>query len=1527
MKKLSARILVRSLILAGLLGLLAATFRLNPLVPLLAAAKHKFLLAEIEAIEVDTGVGFDSVDLCAEVTTANFGNGRSAVLGCGQPIPNNSFLRNVGIAQASQLRFGVRATQDLTCAANIFLVATVISDASRNTKELRFKHPLNGGGNVLSCKNQFRLRCTNPATNQTVLPACDDPTDPNSGIQCPNGFVDQDRYYLMKAALVSNPQPISTLTEGETRIFALDATDTNELQLLINAVGADNIVVGIGVSAAYPNNAIRNIFTSAGAPAPFTINPTTLNFSAASGNSPVTITAANPACRWSVDSDGFFGSFNPSSGTGSGATSISVFPNTDAVPYAANLTIGGQTLNVNQASVCGQAISAINIGQSVNGTLSSASDCQFVTNHYADRYSFSATAGQKVAIRLNAAGFNAFLQLFAAGSDFPLNTDDNGGGGTNARIPGVSGFFTLPFTGSYYIVATSAATTGAINAAYTLELRGLSTTCADIASITSGPPVSGQLAASDCKFAADNGNADFYEFSGNAGQRIAVTLTSAAFDARLYLYNLNETQIAFDDNGGGGTNARIPATSGFFTLPTTGTYYLAAKAASSTATGNYTLTLAYDCPAVTGNPANQTVCTGANVNFTAAATGSPNFGVQWQESPPGCTTFSDIDTFDNPSAGTTTLTLTSVTAGMNGTRYRAVFTGFAAACNGGNTSLPATLTVNSVSVAPPNQTFAASSGNGSIAVTAVGGACSWTATPVSDAIPWITITSGGTGNGTGTVNYSVASNIGVPRYGTITILRQFVNVTQAGCLTVNPPTLPLISAGQAFSQTFTATGGAGPFTFSLSGEPLPTGLTFSASGVLAGTPTQLGNFCFTVKATGAGGCMGARTYQLTVNRLAVNPSNPVLPSGTQGQAYSQTFTATTGLPPPNLPNTFRLTGGQLPPGLSLATSGALTGTPSTTGLFSFTVRVTDNFGYTGERQYSLRICPVITLNPANAALPAGALGQAYSQTISATGGVAPLTFTVSAGSLPPNLTLSSGGLLAGAPTGLGLFNFTVRVTDANGCFAERAYSLRICPLITLQPTALANGNINTAYNQTLTASGGVGPYMFTLESGTLPSGLSLTTGGVLSGTPAQNGVFNPTIKATDANGCTGTRAYTFIISGNGLQFFPLSAPVRLLDTRVGTSPNACSQPNAPIAGGTSRIQAGRSICTIPANAVALTGNITTVLSGGGFLTLYPSDATQPTVANTNYNANEIINNVFTVGLGAADGAFKIFALNTTDVVVDVTGYYAPPAANGLFFHPLPAPVRLLETRAGFTGCVTPGAPLVGNADSTQQAISACTGIPAAARAIVGNATTVGPQGGGFLTIFPANAARPVVAASNFNNNQIVNGPFAVGLAPNGQFKIYTTSTTDLVVDVLGYYSTEVLDANSAGLLLTPLAHPIRLLETRPGLPVGCFKPGVPLTGGAETAQTARGLCDGITIPANALGVVGNATVVQPLGQGFLTLWPSTVARPLVATSNYNAGDVGNRHFIVGLGNADGAFKIYTQATSHLVVDLSGYFAP
>ncbi|MDQ3012063.1 MAG: hypothetical protein M3X11_15315, partial [Acidobacteriota bacterium] len=67
--------------------------------------------------------------------------------------------------------------------------------------------------------------------------------------------------------------------------------------------------------------------------------------------------------------------------------------------------------------------------------------------------------------------------------------------------------------------------------------------------------------------------------------------------------------------------------------------------------------------------------------------------------------------------------------------------------------------------------------------------------------------------------------------------------------------------------------------------------------------------------------------------------------------------------------------------------------------------------------------------------------------------------------------------------------------------------------------------------------------------------------------------------------------------------------------------------------------------------------------------------------------------------------------------------------------------------------------------------------------------------------------------------------------------------------------------------------------------------------------------------------------VSPQGGGYLTLWPSTAAQPTVATANYNTGQIVNRHFIVGLGNADGSFKMFSYATTDLVIDLTGYFAP
>ncbi|MGH9803316.1 MAG: putative Ig domain-containing protein, partial [Blastocatellia bacterium] len=263
-------------------------------------------------------------------------------------------------------------------------------------------------------------------------------------------------------------------------------------------------------------------------------------------------------------------------------------------------------------------------------------------------------------------------------------------------------------------------------------------------------------------------------------------------------------------------------------------------------------------------------------------------------------------------------------------------------------------------------------------------------------------------------------------------------------------------------------------------------------------------------------------------------------------------------------------------------------------------------------------------------------------TLMASGGTFPYTFTISAGSLPNGMTLSATGMLEGTPTAFGTFPFTVRATDSTTtCFGEQAYSLVItppCGTIIVNPTSLPNGFVGTTYNQPLSATGGTPSYTFTVSAGSLPNGLNIV-GTNLTGNPTTTGVFNFTLKATDSVGCMGTRAYQVVISGTGLQFYPLAHPIRLLDTRPNAT--ACIAPGVQITGNTSLTVPARGTCdglTIPANAAAVTGNVTTVLSGGGFLTIYPSDVAQPTVANSNFAVNQVLNNVFTVGLGAADGA-------------------------------------------------------------------------------------------------------------------------------------------------------------------------------------------------------------------------------------------------------------------------------------------------
>ncbi len=341
-------------------------------------------------------------------------------------------------------------------------------------------------------------------------------------------------------------------------------------------------------------------------------------------------------------------------------------------------------------------------------------------------------------------------------------------------------------------------------------------------------------------------------------------------------------------------------------------------------------------------------------------------------------------------------------------------------------------------------------------------------------------------------------------------------------VTVATAALPNGTVGVPYNQTLTAANGLAPYAWSVSAGALPGLVLNAATGALSGTPTVAGPFGFTIKVTDALTGTATRAYAGTI---ATAPSvvTASLPNGELGVAYSTTLTGTGGTPP----YSWNLALGALPNGLGISATGTISGVPTApAGTSSFTVQLTDANTATASKGLSIVVQPAVAV--ATTSLPNGAVGVAYSQTLTATGGQAPFTWSLASGTLPTGLGISAAGVLSGPPTVAGPFAFTLRVTDALGGTATQAYAVSIAsaPTIT-NASPLQAGEAGVAYlGATLAATGGQPPYTFSVQSGNL-DGLNLNGAtGAITGTPTASGNFAVTFRVTDANTASSTKALT-----------------------------------------------------------------------------------------------------------------------------------------------------------------------------------------------------------------------------------------------------------------------------------------------------------------------------------------------------------------------------------------------------------------
>jgi len=328
-------------------------------------------------------------------------------------------------------------------------------------------------------------------------------------------------------------------------------------------------------------------------------------------------------------------------------------------------------------------------------------------------------------------------------------------------------------------------------------------------------------------------------------------------------------------------------------------------------------------------------------------------------------------------------------------------------------------------------------------------------------------------------------------------------------------------------------------SYTVASGNLPPGMSVSPAGIIGGTPTAAGTYTFSIAGTNASQAAYSPEYAISV--VDGTPS-VTYPAALASLAYGAWFyglaPSTAGLA---APVTYAVTGGTLPPGLSIARGdGSIGGTPSTVGVYPYTIQATDRNGATATA------AAVTTVNGTLAyTLPAGLdMPQGYTSAAPVSGGMSAITsYAVSSGALPPGLALLPSGAISGTPAATGTYSFAISGANSTQTAFSPTYTMTVLDgtaAAISYPAALASPALNVAasFQPVLTGLGGTA--VFSITGGTLPTGLQMSSDGYISGTPTAAGSYACTITAVDRNNAQATATVTSQINGSLAYTLPVT---------------------------------------------------------------------------------------------------------------------------------------------------------------------------------------------------------------------------------------------------------------------------------------------------------------------------------------------------------------------------------------------------